>query len=211
MDQATLDHENAMELNGLTPGIVIGQEAFSAQLANLAKRLGQVEASVEDLAPRVPEDSLALGVMSGSLDRILGAFIIALGAAAYDMEVHMFFTFWSIAALRDPQKASRKSFWGKMFGWMLPTGSKKLHLSHMNMAGMGPKMIRGCMAKNGVPSLEDMIRQAGEFGVQIHICEMSMDLMGFCREEMIDYPNLNYVGAGTFLGLAQSAKQTFFL
>ena len=81
----------------------------------------------------------------------------------------------------------------------------------MNMAGMGPKMIRGTMAKNGVPSLEDMIQQAGELGVQIHICEMSMNLMGFTREEMIDYPSLNYVGAGTFLGLAQSAKQTFFL
>lgn len=212
MEHASMETGAAAALNGLAPGMVIGQEAFAAQLAELAKRVGQVEASMEDLAPRVPEDSLALGVMSGSLDRILGAFIIALGAAAYDMEVHMFFTFWSIAALRDPDKsAAKKGFLSKMFGWMLPSGSKKLHLSHMNMGGMGPRMIRGCMAKNGVPSLEDMIRQAGEFGVKIHICEMSMDLMGFCRDEMIDYPDLSYVGAGTFLGLAQSAKQTFFL
>ncbi|MCD6499817.1 MAG: DsrE/DsrF/DrsH-like family protein [Deltaproteobacteria bacterium] len=182
-----------------------------ALVQNLEKQIDALKERVEEIGEAAPDDSLAIGVISGSLDRIIATFIVALGAAAYDMDVHLFFTFWSIAALRDPKKTAKKSFLGKMFGWMLPRGSKKLPLSSMNMGGMGPKMIRGLMKKNGVASLEEMIQQAGEFGVKIYICEMSMDLMGFKREEMIDYPGLEYVGVGTFLGLAQSAKQTFFL
>ena len=187
------------------------QDSLESKLTALEERLAQLEEKVQELEPRVPSDSLAIGVISGSLDRILAAFIIGLGAAAYDMEVHMFFTFWATAALRDPKKSAKKDFLGKMFGWMMPKGSKKLPLSNMNMAGMGPKMIRWLMAKKGVHSLEQMIQEAGELGIHIHVCEMSMDLMGFKREEMIDYPHMDFVGVGSFLGYAQEAKQTFFL
>ncbi|NOZ84910.1 MAG: hypothetical protein GXP49_01340 [Deltaproteobacteria bacterium] len=171
----------------------------------------RLSSEVQELKESAPKDSLAIGIISGSLDRILAAFIISLGAAAYDMEVHLFFSFWSISALRDSAKKAKKNFLGKMFGWMLPKGTRKLKLSQMNMAGMGPKMIRMLMDKNGVPSLEDMVKQAGEFGVKIYVCQMSMDLMGISKDELIDYPNLKLVGVSTFLALAQEAKQTFFL
>jgi hypothetical protein len=52
---------------------------------------------------------LSIGVMSGNLDTTIAAFIIALGAVAYDMEVDMFFTFWATAALRDPKKSPPKA------------------------------------------------------------------------------------------------------
>ncbi len=180
-------------------------------LEEIKSSIQELDSQIKNLKTDIPKNSLVIGIMSGSLDRILGAFIIALGATAYDMEVHMFFTFWAIAALRDPNKKAKKDFMSKMFGWMLPKGSKKLPLSSMNMGGIGPKMIRGLMKKKGVMSLEEMIKQAGELGVKIHICEMSMDLMGFKPEEMIDYPGLDYVGVGTFIDLAHDAKQTFFL
>ncbi len=182
-----------------------------AMLEKVEQTIEQLTETVEDLKNAVPKDKLSIGIISGDLDRILAAFIVALGAVAYDMEVHLFFSFWATAALRDPKKTAKKNFLGKMFGWMLPKGSKKLKLSKMNMAGMGPKMIRGLMEKNGVPSLEDMIKQAGEFGIQIHVCEMSMNLMGFKQEEMIDYPNMDFVGVATFLALGEDGKITFFL
>ena len=179
--------------------------------SSVLDRLTALEERIEDLKMDLPKDMLTIGVISGDLDRIIAAFIIALGAAAFDMKVNMFFTFWGTAALRDPKKKPKKKFMEKMFGWMMPTGSKKLPLSNMNMAGMGPKMIRGLMKKHGVQSLEEMIHQAGEVGVNIYICEMSMDLMGFKREEMIDYPGLEYCGVGTYMGLASDSKQSFFL
>jgi len=187
------------------------EEETRNRLEQLEKSIESLRGETAELRSAVPGDSLALGLISGHLDRVLAAFIIALGAAAYDMEVHMFFSFWSIAALRDPKKKASKNLLGKMFGWMLPNGSRKLKLSSLNMAGAGPMMIRGLMKRKGVPSLEEMIRQAGELGIEIHVCEMSMDLMGFKKEEMIDYPHMSFVGVGTFLGLAQSARQAFFL
>jgi peroxiredoxin family protein len=98
-----------------------------------------------------------------------------------------------------------------MFGWMLPSGSKKLPLSQMNMAGMGPVMIRQIMKSKGVASLEEMMDLAGELGVRIAVCTMSMDLLGMQPDEMIDYPELTYCGVAKFLETSTSGKVTLFL
>jgi peroxiredoxin family protein len=166
---------------------------------------------VEKLEKAQPGDRLTLGVMSGDLDYTIAAFIIALGAVAYDMEVEMFFTFWATAALRDPKKTAPKNFLDKMFGWMLPKGTGQLPVSKMQMAGIGPKMIKYVMKQKGAKSLETLMKDAADFGIKIHICEMSMDIMGFKKEEMMDYPHLDYVGVGTFIGLVQDSKATWFL
>ncbi len=180
-------------------------------LLEMQQAIEQIKARLETIEHNAGDNRLALGVMSGNLDTTIAAFIIALGATAYDIEVDMFFTFWAVAALRDPRKAVKKNFMEKMFGWMLPGGSMKLPLSKMQMCGMGPKMIRSVMKKHGVKSLEQLMKEAGENGIRIHICEMSMGVMGLKEGEMIDYPNLDFVGVGTFIQLIGEAKQSFFL
>lgn len=91
---------------------------------------------------------------------------------------------------------------------MLPKGTPKLKLSKFNMMGMGPKMMKGLMKKQNVLSLEDMFKQAGELGIEIVVCEMTMNLMGFKKEEIIDYPGLKYAGAATFIAdSSESAMQ----
>ena len=72
-------------------------------------------------------------------------------------------------------------------------------MSKLQMLGIGPKMIRKVMADRGATSLEDLIRQAGEMGVKVHICTMTMDIMGFKEQEMVDYPGLDFVGVGQFV------------
>lgn len=81
----------------------------------------------------------------------------------------------------------------------------------MNMGGMGPKMIRYLMKKQNVMSLETMLKEAGELGIEIVICEMSMDLMGFKKQEIIDYPNLSYAGAATFIADASESSIQLFI
>ena len=166
---------------------------------------------METLEQNATTDKLALGVMSGNLDNTIAAFIIALGASAYDMEVDMFFTFWATAALRDPKKKVKKGFLDSMFGWMLPSGSKKLPLSKMQMMGMGPIMIRNVMKMHGAQSLEELMAEAANLGIRIHVCTMSMDVMGLKREELIDYPHMDYVGVGTFVDMFSDAKQCWFM
>ncbi|HCA98567.1 MAG TPA: NADH dehydrogenase FAD-containing subunit, partial [Porphyromonadaceae bacterium] len=59
----------------------------------------------------------------------------------------------------------------------------------MNMCGMGPVMIKKLMKKQNVMSLDAMFTEAAELGVEITVFEMAMNLMGFKKEEMIDYPH----------------------
>ena len=159
-----------------------------------------------------PENRLVLICFSGDLDKALAAFIIATGAAAMGMDVVMFFTFWGTPLLRDKKKkVGGKDLMGKMFGAMLPKGVSTLKLSKMNMGGMGTAMMKSLMKKKNVASLEDMLELAAEMGVRIFICEMSMDLMGFKREEMIDYPDLTFCGVAKMLEEAQNSKVQFFI
>jgi peroxiredoxin family protein len=81
----------------------------------------------------------------------------------------------------------------------------------MQMLGVGPRMIRQVMKMRGAKSLEELIEEAGQLGVNIHVCTMSMDVMGIKREEIIDYPHLDFVGVGTFVDLFSRSKQTWFM
>jgi peroxiredoxin family protein len=178
----------------------------------LERRIKDLEEQLEDIKRKLPQDQLSMVVFSGDLDRMLAAFIIAVGAAAMYERVVMFFTFWGISAMRDIQKHAKKAdVMASMFGKMLPKGSTKLKLSQMHMAGMGTQMMKGLMKKKGVMSLEDLMKASADFGVEIVICEMSMDLMGFKMEELIDYPNIALAGVAKFLQEAAESKVTLFI
>jgi peroxiredoxin family protein len=177
---------------------------FEHELNDLRNRIGRLESGTKD--------QLSMVAFSGDMDKLLAALIIATGAAAYDMKVKIFFTFWGISALRDPKKSGKgKNIIEKMFGMMLPKGSSRLALSKMHMCGMGTAMIKGIMKKHKVASLPEMLKTAAELGVEINICEMSMNLMGFKKEEMIDYPNMTVCGVATFLSDAQESKIQLFI
>jgi peroxiredoxin family protein len=178
---------------------------------DLAKQVDELKKQIETFKPGA-EDKVSIIVFSGDLDKVLASFVIATGAVAMGMEAVMFFTFWGTPVLRDPKKkVGGKDFMGKMFGLMLPKGRNAIKLSKMNMAGMGTSMMKSLMKKKNVASLDQMLDMAAELGVKIYICEMSMNLMGFKREEFIDYPNLEYVGVATFLEQAKNSKVQLFI
>jgi peroxiredoxin family protein len=176
---------------------------------DIEKELSALKEQVE--ARPGAKRKLSMIVFSGDLDKHIASLIIATGAAAMGMEVVMFYTFWGTAALRDPKKRAKgKNLIEKMFGIMLPRGRNKTKLSKMQMAGAGAAMIKALMKKKNVASLDEMTELAGQMGIKIVICEMSMDLMGFKMEEMIDYPGITVGGVATFLADAgESAIQLF--
>lgn len=144
------------------------------------------------------------------MDKVLASFVIANGALAMGRPVTMFFTFWGLTALRRENKVKlRKGFMEKMFGVMLPRGSKKLKLSKMNMGGIGTKMMKKIMKDKNIDSLEDMMKKAMENGVKIVACSMSMDVMGIRAEELIDGVEIG--GVGTYLGDAEESDVNLFI
>lgn len=181
-------------------------------MQELEKQLEELKNKFESMEKKQASNQLSMVVFNGDLDKALAAFIMATGAVAMGMNAVMFFTFWGIPLLRDKKKSAKgKDMISKMFGRMLPKGSDKVNLSKMNMGGMGKAMIKSLMKKKNVASLEEMITLAGELDVKIYICEMSMDLMGFKREEMIDYPNLTYCGVAKFLEEANNSRIQLFI
>ncbi|NLT17658.1 MAG: FAD-dependent oxidoreductase [Clostridiales bacterium] len=162
-----------------------------------------------ETAPSAQNDKTMV-VFSGDLDRAIASFIIANGAAAMGRSVTMFFTFWGLNILRRAKKVRvKKPFVQRMFGAMMPRGSGKLGLSRMNMAGMGAKMIRRVMKGKNVQSLEGLMKTAMENGVRLVACQMSMDVMGISREELID--GVEVGGVATFLGAAELSDTTLFI
>ncbi len=175
------------------------------QVENLKSQMGAVHKNQAS-------NKLSMVVFSGDLDKALAAFIIATGSVAMGMEAVMFFTFWGTSLMRDQQKkVSGKDFISKMFGRMIPKGARKVKLSKMNMGGMGTVMMKSLMKKKNVASLEDLIALAAELEVKVYICEMSMDLMGFKRVEMIDYPDMTFCGVAKFLEEANDSRVQLFI
>jgi peroxiredoxin family protein len=176
-------------------------------MQNAETQLEELKSSLEAVDKKTAENRLAMIVF-----KVLASFILATGAVAMGMDVVMFFTFWGTPVLRDKKKkVGGKDIMGKMFGGMLPTGTGDVKLSNMNMGGMGTAMMKSLMKKKNVASLEEMIALAEELGVRIYVCEMSMDLMGFTREEFIDYKGLGFAGVATYLQEAQNSKVQLFI
>ncbi|MFC5221910.1 DsrE/DsrF/DrsH-like family protein [Bifidobacterium leontopitheci] len=149
-------------------------------------------------------------VFSGDLDKTIAVFIMANGAAAMGRKVTVFFTFWGLNILRKPKHVRvRKSLIERMFGMMMPRGTRKLGLSRMNMGGIGAKMIRGIMKSKNVESLESLMKQATDHGVRLVACQMSMDIMGIHKEELIDGVELG--GVSTFLGSGETSDMSLFV
>jgi CoA-disulfide reductase len=149
-------------------------------------------------------------VFSNDLDKTIATFIIANGAAAMGRKVTLFFTFWGLNILRKSDNVKvQKDIFGKMFGLMMPKGSRKLSLSKMNMGGIGGKMIRFLMKKKNIASLEELIEQAKVNGVNLVACNMSMDIMGIKKEELMDGVTIG--GVASFLGSAEESDMSLFV
>jgi peroxiredoxin family protein len=158
------------------------------------------------------QNGLAMVVFSGDLDKALAAMIIANGAASMDLPVSVFFTFWGLNILRKGGPVhveGKKTTTEKMFGSMMPRGPEHLHLSKMNMAGLGTRMIKKEMTKKHVMSLSQLMKSAQDQGVHFIACTMSMDLMGIHKEELID--GITYANVGTFIDAADKSRMTLFI
>ena len=155
-------------------------------------------------------DNKTLIVFSDDLDKALASFVIANGAASTGKKVTMFFTFWGLNVIKKQHKPTvTKDIFGKMFGWMLPTHSGKLKLSKMNMGGAGSWMMRLIMKRKRIDSLESLIQQAIDNGVEMIACTMSMDVMGVQKEELMD--NVTLGGVACYLERAEEANVNLFI
>ena len=156
------------------------------------------------------KNKLTMVVLSGDMDKVMAAYIMANGAAASGMEVVMFFTFWGIKAIQKGNLTG-KSIFGKMLGAMNRGGVDAIGPSRLNMGGMGRWMFKLMMKQKGVASLEELYQAAVDMGIKMLPCDMSMRVMEY--DPKTDFkPNVTEpVGVAVFLEEASESKTTLFI
>lgn len=149
-------------------------------------------------------------VMSGDMDRVMGAFIIATGAAAAGMETTMFFTFWGLNAIRKEGVNTGQGLMGKMLGLLNRGGINRLNPSKFSFFGLGRWMFNKMMAQKKVARLPDLLQMAVDLDVKLLACKMSMDVMEITREALIDEVS-DVVGVATFVKEAAQSEINLFI
>ncbi len=153
-------------------------------------------------------DRLSMVVLSGDMDRLIAAFIIATGAAAMGTEVTMFFTFWGLQAIRKPGLTGTSLF-GRLLGLFLKD-INGVGPSKLNMGGLGRWMFKKMMKAKNAASLPELRQMAIDLGVHLQACQMSLDIMEIRREDLIDGVE-DVVGVAAFLETAAQSKTTLFI
>lgn len=150
-------------------------------------------------------------VFSGDYDKALAALILANGARELGMSVTMFFAFWGLMLLRDPEKMSLedKSTYEKMFAAVTPRGPEELPLSRMNLSGLGKYMLGEMMEASHTPRLTDFLQGARKKGVAFYACKLSLEVMGLNPEELL--PEVKVIDVKEYLQDAVTADLELFI
>lgn len=185
-------------------------------LLNLVNQDKKIVATVQKgigVQPVVSNGNLPNGqtivVFSNDLDKALASFIIANGARASGKNVTMFFTFWGLSLLKKENIRLKKGFIDKMFDFMLPRGVGNLALSKMNMCGLGTILMKYLMKKKNIFSLRDLVDQAQRQGIKFIACQMSMDVMGIKKEELLD--GVEVGGVAKYIAESSNSNSNLFI
>jgi len=155
--------------------------------------------------------SLNMVIFSGDYDKALAALIMANGAREMDVQVTMFFAFWGLLLIRNPKNLSDadKTMYEKMLAALTPRHAEELPLSRMNMAGIGKSMLLNMMDQNDTPHLIDFLNGAQHKGVKFYACKLSLEIMGFKPEELIE--GVTVVEVKDYLQDALAANMQLFI
>jgi peroxiredoxin family protein len=163
-------------------------------------------------AGATPErEKMVIIAASGDLDKAWPVMILATTGAAYGMDVTVFFTFWGLSILKRPDAGLTGEDWRqKMMAVFRPGSPGKLGLSTMNFGGVGAKMMKGLADDKNVASVQELLETAQQLGVKLWPCQMTMDLMGLSRDDMIDGLD-EPAGAGSAISLMKDASISLFI
>ena len=150
-------------------------------------------------------------VLSGDLDRVMAALIIATGAAAMGMRVTMFYTFWGLNVIRKNGAISSAKDWlRRAFGWLNKGGADRLPLSRFHFGGLGTTMMKRVMKDNRMPGVPELLETAQDMGVQMIACTTTLGLMGISKDTLIDGID-QLAGVTTYLAEAKEGAVNLFI
>ena len=218
---SNMNDGEVLEISSTDKGFYADVEAWCNSTNNTLLNLDNIDKKIvatiqkgqiisQDQSVKSPaKNAQTIVVFSNDLDKALAAFIIANGAKASGYDVTLFFTFWGLNILRKGNVTVKKSFIDKLFGFMMPKGADKLTLSKMNMGGLGSLMMKWVMKNKNISTLNELIDQARKNGVKFIACQMSMDVMGIKKEELID--GVEIAGVAKYIAENSNSNSNLFI
>jgi peroxiredoxin family protein len=190
---------------------VTGLDAIAAAMADVKgfEELGSQPqpALTGDTKPR----DLVLICYSGELEKTWASLILATTAAASGINTKVFLTFWGLQTfVKDEKRITGENVMQKMLSFMQRPGISHRKLSKMNFLGMGPWMMGVLAKKYGVAKPKELLEAAQALGVEFMPCQMTMDMFGLKREDMVDGLG-EPVGAATVIELLSNGAASLFI
>jgi peroxiredoxin family protein len=171
------------------------------------------EPEPEPLAAPEPATAKELLIInySGDLEKVWAALILASTSGAMGVRTRVFVTFWGLQVfVKDSKRITGETWMQKMLSVMQRPGVSHRKLSKMNFLGMGPWMMGTLAKRYGVASPKELLEAAQEMGVEFIPCQMTMDMFGLKREDMIEGLG-EPVGAATVIGLITENSVPIFI
>jgi peroxiredoxin family protein len=191
-----------------------GLDAIAEAIADVEGLDGQTLPGVGPLPAAEGETKprdLVLVCYSGDLEKTWATLILASTAAASGVNTKVFLTFWGLQTfVKDEKRITGKNAMQKMLALMQRPGISHRKLSKMNFLGMGPWMM-GVLAKEyGVASPKELLEACQALGVEFMPCQMTMDMFGLKREDMIEGLG-EPVGAATVIEMLSNGAASLFI
>jgi peroxiredoxin family protein len=193
------------------------ETGISTEIKPAKDRMDRLEKEIQALKSQLDlqksENKVNIICFSREWDRLFAALSIASGALALGSEVHLFFTFWAVSALRDPDKKGKKgrALLQKVFGRIMPAGFASAPISNCHSMGIGKFFLKKLIKKKGIDDIDILFKDVMELGAQLHVCETSTVMFGVDCKELQQPDKINMCGVTTFLSHALKSKMTLFI
>lgn len=169
----------------------------------------QVKAALDAEARRTARPKrIAIVSSKGTLDTAYPPLILATTAAALDMEAGVFFTFFGLHILKKKELERLKFV--PLANPAMPMPMPNLLGALPGMTGLATLMMKHTIKQKRIASIPELMELAIESGVKLWPCQMTMDMMGIKRQDLIDGLE-EPVGAATFLEYASNSDISLFV
>jgi peroxiredoxin family protein len=155
---------------------------------------------------------MSIIVTKGSLDWAYPPFILGTTAAAMDMKVTMFFTFYGLALLKKKLNLKFTTLGNPAMEMPMMGGHMAMPNLLSVMPGVGGaagKMMKNLMKQKGVASIEDLREASVDLEIRMIACQMTLDLFEYTQDDMIDGIELG--GAATYMEVASRSDINLFI
>jgi peroxiredoxin family protein len=151
----------------------------------------------------------AIIASKGTLDWAYPPLIVGTAAAASGMDTTIFFTFYGLRIITKGFEETAKVGTTGNPAMPMPIPMADLFAGFPGMKAVGTRMMRAKFTDKGVSTIGELLGVAGDLGVRLVACRMTMDVFGFEESDFID--GVEFGGAAAFVSAARRAHLTLFV